>query len=114
MKKQLSSRKRRAFTLIEMSLVLLIISLLLLVMLPNLNHQKNNADSKVNGAFVKNMETQVMLYQSEKEKIPPAFVGRLFDYGALDLVPPFDPTKTLKDFQLSERGKYIVLYMCAL
>lgn len=70
MKKQLSSRKRRAFTLIEMSLVLLIISLLLLVMLPNLNHQKNNADSKVNDAFVKNMETQVMLYQSEKEKIP--------------------------------------------
>lgn len=55
-----------------------------------------------------------LLEDTEKEKIPPAFVGRLFDYGALDLVPPFDPTKTLKDFQLSERGKYIVLYMCSL
>ncbi|HJE14709.1 MAG TPA: prepilin-type N-terminal cleavage/methylation domain-containing protein [Lapidilactobacillus dextrinicus] len=59
------SKKRSAFTLIEMSLVLLIIAMLLIVMLPNLNQQKGSAQKSVDAAFAKNMETQVMLYESE-------------------------------------------------
>ncbi|MFD1465813.1 competence type IV pilus major pilin ComGC [Lapidilactobacillus mulanensis] len=65
-----TNKKRAAFTLIEMSLVLLIISLLLIVILPNLNQQKNSADEKVNSAFAKNVETQVMLYQGANDKVP--------------------------------------------
>ncbi|WP_125606805.1 competence type IV pilus major pilin ComGC [Lapidilactobacillus bayanensis] len=64
----LRSKKRNGFTLIEMSLVLLIIAMLLIVMLPNLNQQKNSAQKSVNAAFAKNMETQVMLYESETGK----------------------------------------------
>lgn len=62
------SKKRDGFTLIEMSLVLLIIAMLLIVMLPNLNQQKQSAQTSVDAAFIKNMETQVMLYESETGK----------------------------------------------
>lgn len=62
------TKKKQAFTLIEMSLVLLIIGLLLFLMLPNLNQQKNQAQSRVDTAFVQNMETQATLYQSNGQK----------------------------------------------
>lgn len=62
------TKRRQAFTLIEMSLVLLIIGLLLFLMLPNLNQQKKQAQSRVDTAFVQNMETQATLYQSNGQK----------------------------------------------
>lgn len=69
MKKLIKKTNRQnGFTLIEMSLVLLIIAMLLIVMLPNLNQQKGSAQKSVDAAFTKNMETQVMLYESENGK----------------------------------------------
>ncbi|WP_125767280.1 competence type IV pilus major pilin ComGC [Lapidilactobacillus wuchangensis] len=59
-------QQRKAFTLIEMSLVLLIIALLLLIMIPNIAQQKNKASAQIDQAFIKNMETQTTLYQTSE------------------------------------------------
>lgn len=63
-------QKRSAFTLIEISLVLLIIGLLLLIMIPNLNQQKKMAEQRTDAAFVTNMNTQVTLYQNDEQEVP--------------------------------------------
>lgn len=55
-----------------------------------------------------------LLSPEEKEQIPDDFVEVLLDYGDLSLVPPFDPLKSLKDFNISKRGQYLILYMCTL
>ncbi|MFC6323031.1 prepilin-type N-terminal cleavage/methylation domain-containing protein [Companilactobacillus baiquanensis] len=52
-------RTREAFTLIEMVIVLFIISLLLVLIIPNLGTQKNNAVKKTDEAFVTTLQTQV-------------------------------------------------------
>jgi prepilin-type N-terminal cleavage/methylation domain len=53
---------RKAFTLIEMVIVLFIISLLLLIMIPNLTAQKDNATKRSDDAFKTTMKTQAELY----------------------------------------------------
>lgn len=53
---------RKAFTLIEMVIVLFIISLLLLIMIPNLTTQKENATKRSDDAFRTTMKTQAELY----------------------------------------------------
>lgn len=55
-----------------------------------------------------------LLAPEEREQIPDEFVQMLINYGDLSLVPRLDPTKSLKDFNLSKRGQYLVLYMCTL
>lgn len=56
------NKKRKAFTLIEMVIVLFIISLLLLIMVPNMAAQKKNADNKSDAAFRTTLKTQAELY----------------------------------------------------
>ncbi|WP_413627179.1 competence type IV pilus major pilin ComGC [Fructilactobacillus vespulae] len=58
-------KKRKAFTLIEMTIVLFIISLLILVMIPNLNSQRNRANTIHGSAMVNVVQTQVDAYQDE-------------------------------------------------
>ncbi|MBL3530580.1 prepilin-type N-terminal cleavage/methylation domain-containing protein [Companilactobacillus zhachilii] len=53
---------RKGFTLIEMVIVLFIISLLLLIMIPNLAAQKNRADEKSTEAFKTTLVTATDLY----------------------------------------------------
>ncbi|WP_338232537.1 prepilin-type N-terminal cleavage/methylation domain-containing protein [Companilactobacillus muriivasis] len=53
---------RKGFTLIEMVIVLFIISLLLLIMIPNLVQQKNHADKQSTEAFKTTLVTQAGLY----------------------------------------------------
>lgn len=52
-------RKHKAFTLIEMVIVLFIISLLLLIIIPNINKQKKSAQSKTDDAFRTTLQTQL-------------------------------------------------------
>lgn len=61
MKKKLM-KKQSAFTLIEMVIVLFIISLLLLIIIPNINTQKHSAQSKTDNAFKSTLQTQVDMY----------------------------------------------------
>ena len=54
--------KRRGFTLIEMVIVLFIISLLLLLMIPNLAAQRENANQKSEEALVTTVTNQAEMY----------------------------------------------------
>ncbi|AUI70780.1 prepilin-type N-terminal cleavage/methylation domain-containing protein [Companilactobacillus alimentarius] len=53
---------RKGFTLIEMVIVLFIISLLLLIMIPNLTEQKNNANKRSDEALQTTVINQAELY----------------------------------------------------
>uniref|UniRef100_UPI00403EFE25 competence type IV pilus major pilin ComGC n=1 Tax=Candidatus Enterococcus willemsii TaxID=1857215 RepID=UPI00403EFE25 len=61
----MKKRKHHAFTLIEMTIVLLIVSILILVFVPNLSTQKEKATDTGNNAVVKSVETQLELYELE-------------------------------------------------
>ncbi|WYJ97611.1 competence protein [Enterococcus sp. DIV0212c] len=58
------------FTLLEMLVVLLIISVLILLFVPNLSKHKEGVDKKGNEAIVKIVETQIDLYIMEKNQTP--------------------------------------------
>ncbi|WP_225422933.1 competence type IV pilus major pilin ComGC [Companilactobacillus jidongensis] len=70
MMSKLIKKTKKAFTLIEMVIVLFIISLLLLVMIPNLGAQKNNASTKSEDAFVTTMQTEIDMYDGDGVSIP--------------------------------------------
>lgn len=66
MKKKL--KKRTGFTLLEMSIVLFIISLLVLIMLPNLSQQRKNANRIHGNAMTSVIQTQVEAYENDTGK----------------------------------------------
>ncbi|HEM2793203.1 TPA: prepilin-type N-terminal cleavage/methylation domain-containing protein [Streptococcus suis] len=66
--KKLLKLKKKAFTLVEMLVVLGIISLLLLIFVPNLSQQKDAIQKKGNAAVVKVVESQMELYELEHDK----------------------------------------------
>ncbi|EKR9302546.1 prepilin-type N-terminal cleavage/methylation domain-containing protein [Enterococcus faecalis] len=63
-------QKYAGFTLLEMLIVLLIISVLILLFVPNLAKHKETVDKKDNEAIVKIVESQIELYTLEKNKTP--------------------------------------------
>ena len=48
----------------------------------------------------------------DKDKIPTKFVETMLKYGDLRLVKPLDPSKSLKEQNISKKGMYLALYMC--
>lgn len=60
---RLKKSKAKAFTLIEMLVVLLIISVLLLLFVPNLAKQKDNVKNTGGSAVVKVVDSQAELYE---------------------------------------------------
>ena len=67
MLKKLNAVKLRAFTLIEMLVVLLIISILLLLFVPNLS-QQDSVKETGNAAVVKVVDSQAELYEMKNNK----------------------------------------------
>lgn len=65
---KLKKAKVQAFTLVEMLVVLLIISVLLLLFVPNLTKQKDAVDDKGKAAVVKVVESQAELYSLDKNE----------------------------------------------
>lgn len=61
-------RRHKAFTLIEMVVVIAIVALLILIIAPNLALQKNRASHKTQDAFKTTLQTQVDLYDDEHKK----------------------------------------------
>ena len=59
-------KKRRGFTLIEMAIVLFIISLLILIILPNIGTQRKHANTVNYKALQTQLNTQAELYMDEK------------------------------------------------
>ncbi|KRL02717.1 competence type IV pilus major pilin ComGC [Liquorilactobacillus capillatus] len=65
----LGARKQwSGFTLIEMSIVMFIISLLILIILPNIGKQRDNARGVGNQALGDVVQTQADLYRNETDK----------------------------------------------
>lgn len=58
-------KKRSAFTLIEMAIVLFIISLLILIVLPNLATQRKHAVATHGKAMVTVVQTQLDLFEND-------------------------------------------------
>ena len=58
-------KKQSGFTLLEMSIVLFIISLLVLIMLPNLSQQRKYANSIHGKAMTSVIQTQIDAYENE-------------------------------------------------
>lgn len=58
-------KSEKAFTLIEAAIVLFIISLLMLLILPNLNAQRKHAVENNATAMVSTVQTQIDLYQND-------------------------------------------------
>lgn len=60
----------KGFTLIEMMIVMLIISVLLIVTIPNVAKHSSNINTKGCQAYVKMVQAQVQAYEMDKGKIP--------------------------------------------
>ncbi|MBF0818349.1 competence type IV pilus major pilin ComGC [Streptococcus acidominimus] len=71
----------RAFTLIEMLLVLFVISVLLLLFIPNLSKQKESVRQAGNAAVVRVVEGQAELYELETGGA--ASLSKLVETGAI-------------------------------
>lgn len=67
---KLKTKTVEAFTLLEMLFVLIIISVLLLLFVPNLSKQKEQVKSTGNAAMVKIVESQMELYEISTGKKP--------------------------------------------
>ncbi len=65
MKKFSKHKTRKGFTLIEMVIVLFIISLLILIMVPNLSKQRNHAQTVHTHAMTSVVQSQIDSYFSD-------------------------------------------------
>lgn len=63
----LKTKYHSGFTLLEMSVVLFIISLLVLIILPNLAAQRKHASGVHQNAMVSVVQTQIDLYENETD-----------------------------------------------
>lgn len=61
--KKLNNCRVKAFTLVEMLIVLLVVSVLLLLFVPNLSKQKESIEASGGRALVKVVESQAELYE---------------------------------------------------
>lgn len=62
--------KQKGFTLIEMLIVLLVISILLIITVPNIVKQQESIRNKGCEAFIKMVQAQVQSYQIDNNKLP--------------------------------------------
>ena len=66
--------KMKAFTLVEMAIVIFIISLLILIIMPNVAKQRSNAEKVNTQALQAELDTQAQLYAekgTEMENVAP-------------------------------------------
>lgn len=63
-------RNEKGFTLIEMLIVLLVISILLIITIPNVTKHQSTIQKKGCEAFVKMVQSQVQAYEIDYDKLP--------------------------------------------
>lgn len=66
-------RNQKGFTLIEMLIVLLVISIILLITLPNVTKHNKTINGKGCEAFISMLQGQVQAYHIEKNQYPKDF-----------------------------------------
>jgi competence protein ComGC len=70
-------KNEKGFTMIEMMIVLLVISVLLFVTIPNVTSQSNKINSKGCEAFINMVEGQVEAYKMDKGSSEPVTMALL-------------------------------------
>ncbi|MEH7441130.1 competence type IV pilus major pilin ComGC [Bacillus sp. JJ1122] len=63
-------KNQKGFTLIEMMIVLLVISVLLIITVPNISKHSSNINTKGCEAYMKTVEAQVQAYKIDHNKTP--------------------------------------------
>ena len=63
-------KNQRGFTLIEMMIVLLVISVLLLITVPNVTKNNSTINNKGSEAYIRMVEGQIQAYKMENKEIP--------------------------------------------
>ncbi|OES44380.1 competence type IV pilus major pilin ComGC [Domibacillus iocasae] len=63
-------KNEQGFTLIEMMIVLLVITVLLFIAIPNVAKQSKNINSKGCDAFIHMVQGQVQAYQIDNDSLP--------------------------------------------
>ncbi|MCG7336369.1 prepilin-type N-terminal cleavage/methylation domain-containing protein [Sporosarcina sp. ACRSM] len=63
-------KNANGFTLIEMMIVLLIISILILIAIPNVTKHSKSIDEKGCSAYVKMVQGQVEAYKMDEKRLP--------------------------------------------
>lgn len=63
-------KNQKGFTLIEMMIVLLIISVLLIITVPNISSHSSNINTKGCEAYVKMVEAQIQAYKMDYKTNP--------------------------------------------
>ena len=48
----------------------------------------------------------------DKRKIPAKFVDTIFTLGDLETVKRFENRQEINEYKFSEKGKYLLMYMC--
>ncbi|EHJ52339.1 competence type IV pilus major pilin ComGC [Streptococcus macacae] len=97
--KKLRKISVRAFTLIEMLVVLLIISILLLLFVPNLTKQKDKVKDTGGSAVIKVVESQAELY--ELNKAGSATLSKLVESGDITK----EQAKSYNDYYAKHPGQ---------
>ena len=85
-------KNQNGFTLIEMMIVLLVISVLLIITVPNISSHSSNINSKGCEAYMKMVEAQVQAYKIDKKVIPT--FAQLHSEGYLKSATPVCPDGT--------------------
>lgn len=96
------AKEESGFTLIEMMIVLLIISVLVLIAIPNVTKHSKSIDDKGCKAYVKMVEGQVAAYKMDTHNNPS--LEELIDEGYLPKNGEFCPDGTaieIKDGEVS-------------
>lgn len=75
-------KKEHGFTLIEMMIVLLVITVLLIITIPNVTQHNSKINTKGCDAFVQMVQAQVQAYEMDHKKFP-ASIDELADEGYL-------------------------------
>ncbi|MEH7255109.1 competence type IV pilus major pilin ComGC [Neobacillus niacini] len=63
-------KDENGFTLVEMMIVMLVISVLLIITIPNVAKHNTNINNKGCEAYVKMVQAQVQSYMMDKNKVP--------------------------------------------
>ncbi|QED48618.1 competence type IV pilus major pilin ComGC [Cytobacillus dafuensis] len=96
----------KGFTLIEMLIVLLVISILLIITIPNITKHNSSINNKGCEAFVQMVQAQVQAYEIEHKK-PPASIQTLVDEKYLNEGETSCPNG--ENISIAEDGKVILV-----
>ena len=99
-------KNEKGFTLVEMLIVLAIISILILIAIPNVTKQSKAIDEKGCDAYVAMVQGQVEAYKLEHKTYPDAF-GDLVTEGFLNEEPvcPNGSAMSLEDGRVIEESE---------